>query len=418
MVTFNLNAGPAPTDMLQSVNMCHTSKGSEPLEASDAKTIKVAVFGHNANEPAVKKRARSLGLAGFEVIGIMPFRGKKRALRFKNVSLGQTWDNQYLRRSLLLLRALRLNPQNSPEVADIDVIIARNLDMLICAQIFRRRNRLNVPLVYECLDIHSLLARDGLLARMLRRVENALLRRTSLLLYPAEQMEQCYFRKYHTGHYTGRLIENRMLSADVEARPVLPKAIRNDRLRIGWIGNLRCRTSFDILKEVARRFNGRVEVHIHGYPARTVFPDFEREVEETPGLIFHGSYDGATELAAVYKGVDVLWASDWYEKGRNSVWQLPNRIYEGGYYGVPAIASAGTETGRVVEAQESGWAITDPFAQNVIALCEALLDDPRLVSQKSANLLALPVSRFVETPQDTRAVIEAVLEAGANPETA
>ena len=49
--------------------------------------IRLAFFGHNLNEPAVRKRAGAFMQAGCEVIGIMPHRGVAKA----RISNGSLW---------------------------------------------------------------------------------------------------------------------------------------------------------------------------------------------------------------------------------------------------------------------------------------------------------------------------------------
>ena len=107
---------------------------------------------------------------------------------------------------------------------------------------------------------------------------------------------------------------------------------------------IRCRKSLGLLRELARRNPGLVEIVIRGRPARTEFDNFDDEVAHTPGVTFGGPYRPA-ELQSLYSGVHFNWAVDYFEEGANSALLLPNRIYEGGRYGVIPIALAQTETG-------------------------------------------------------------------------
>ena len=156
---------------------------------------------------------------------------------------------------------------------------------------------------------------------------------------------------------------------------------------------------------LAAEYGSRLEVHMHGYPARKVFPKFEQEIAAVPNVIYHGSYSSPADLKRVYSDIDVLWAADWFEQGYNSVWQLPNRIYEGGFYGVPAITCDGTETAKRVVSQDSGWAVPAPFEDHVSGLVQHLLRNPAEQLQKSENLVRLPAGCFVETPKEMRDLI-------------
>ena len=103
--------------------------------------IRLAFFGHNLNEPAVRKRAGAFMQAGCEVIGIMPHQGVAKSADFKWISLGETRDNDYAGRLRPLLKSFSLSRQAYPELGAVDLIYARNLDMLACAHAFARRNR-------------------------------------------------------------------------------------------------------------------------------------------------------------------------------------------------------------------------------------------------------------------------------------
>ncbi len=366
---------------------------------------KLAFFGHNVNEPAVRKRARAFADCGLDLVGIMPHRGAPQTAAFDFVSLGQTRDNDYLSRLRPFLRSLRITPENHPELAGIDVIYARNLDMLACAHAFRWRNRLSVPIVYECLDIHRLMVARNPVSWVLRRLEAALLRRSELLVYSSNRYRQVYFDVYHPGRFDGWLVENRLNSGDVRGRPSQPRTPDGSKLKLGWIGNLRCRRSLDLLCQLGNMFHDRLEIHVHGYPARSVFPDFEDELERAKGITYHGRYDSAVDLPRIYSSFDIVWAGDWFEAERNSIWQIPNRIYEGGYYGVPAIGSLGTETGQKIMSWKAGWLFGEPANVTAPELMESLLNNRDDIREKSRTLLDLPVSHFVETPDETRKLV-------------
>jgi succinoglycan biosynthesis protein ExoL len=329
---------------------------------------KVAFFGHNFNEPAVRKRARLFDLAGFDVIGVMPHRGTPKPADFDLVSLGETRDNYYISRLKPFLKCIAITPRNTPKLKDIDLIYARNLDMLAFAHGYRLRNRLKVPIIYECLDIHNLLVGSGHVASMLRRLEGALLKRSDMLVYSSERYNDAYFAVHHAGVYRSRLVENRLNSTDVTQRPVTPRSHKKGRLKLGWIGNLRCRRSLTLLTQLGKKFSPNLEIYVHGYPARSVFPNFEEELEQADGITYFGPYDGSVDLPNIYDNLDVVWAGDWFEAEGNSVWQIPNRIYEGGYFGVPAIASQRAETGHKIRDWGAGWVFNEPAETTVASL--------------------------------------------------
>jgi succinoglycan biosynthesis protein ExoL len=51
---------------------------------------------------------------------------------------------------------------------------------------------------------------------------------------------------------------------------------------------------------------------------------------------------------------------------------LPNRVYEGGCFGVPAIAGKATETGRWIERLGLGWTFEESLDENLAAFFKTL----------------------------------------------
>ena len=88
---------------------------------------------------------------------------------------------------------------------------------------------------------------------------------------------------------------------------------------------------------------------LRGYPAGTIAEEFDSLLGDLPNFEFGGSYFYPDELSEMYAEIDFNWAFDMSDPNGNSAWLLPNRIYEGGCFGVPAIGAKETETGRWIE---------------------------------------------------------------------
>ena len=360
--------------------------------------MKIAYFGHNAGDAAVRRRVVALQRDGFEVIGFMPRRGKIKEPPCRMIDLGETEDNAYLRRLLAIGNGTRKTLERKELLARCDVIIARNLDMLALAQLARWRAKLSMPIIYECLDIHTMLSGDGLKSRIMRRAEKALLKNTAMVVLSSPAFEREHFARYYPGRYKAFLVENRLIEGDEYGpRPVLRQGTRiPGRLRIGWYGNLRCARSLDLLLQLARTYPDRVEVHMCGYYAPGVFQDFESQIAPYDNVYFHGRYQAPQDLEEIYGEVDLVWAGDWYEDGANSLWLLPNRIYEGGYFGVPAMAPGETETARRLYETGGGFSVNAPHGPALAALIGQFLDDPAPIFEAHRRLLDLPETLFVE----------------------
>ena len=136
-------------------------------------------------------------------------------------------------------------------------------------------------LVYECLDIHRLLLRQGGVGRALRELEGWLARHASLLITSSPGFVREYFEPYSRVRLPVLLVENKVFSPE----PLPQRATQPRRLgppwRIGWFGSIRCRRSLDLLCAVARANPQLVEVVIRGKPAYDQFEDFDAQVAQS-----------------------------------------------------------------------------------------------------------------------------------------
>src|SRR6185437_12819773 len=94
----------------------------------------------------------------------------------------------------------------------------------------------------------------------------------------------------------------------------------------------------------------------------TEFEDFDRQTGEAPGVAFGGPYR-PKDLPSLYGELHFNWSVDYFQDEGNSRWLLPNRLYEGGRFGVPPIARADSETGRWLKARGLGVVQDDPPAE-------------------------------------------------------
>jgi succinoglycan biosynthesis protein ExoL len=371
---------------------------------------RVAYLGHDASDAAVRRRVRALLDDGLQVTGFMPHRRKPRDLFWPHVDLGETRDGDFRQRvSAIMAGAGRLRHHSGFREADI--IIARNLDMLLMAFEAKRRAHLATPVIYECLDVHRLLTRTDAIGRAMRTMERALVARCARVWVSSPGFLEHHFEPFHKGRYSADLMENRLpASSDFGPRPSATDPRPDGPLRLGWVGNLRCLRSFHLLLDLADHFGERIEVHLHGVPARREIEVFEPEIDDRPNITFHGRYQSPDDLAAIYAPLDVVWAGDFMEAGANSEWLLPNRLYEGGYFGVPPIAPSGTQTARWIESHGTGLLVGEPLGATLLRCVEGLIEDRSAVDQARARLLEQPADVFVEPRGEMARLVRAALE--------
>lgn len=330
------------------------------------------------------------------------------------VDLGRTFDADFRQRIAMVVRQSMNLQAWAAKLRDCDVIIARNLEMLLLAARARRRYAPRASLVYEALDIHRLLLSKSPIGKALRRIERALLRRVDLLIVSSPAFLREYFIPMHAlgqpGGIETLVIENKLV-------PAMPNAVFSATAappdqappwHIGWFGMIRCRKSLDYLAGLAKRRPDLMRVTIRGRPSYTEFEDFHAQIADTPGLFFGGPYRPA-ELGALYGGVHFNWAIDFFEESANSRWLLPNRLYEGGAYGAIPIAIAGTETARWV--QRHGIGVVLPALD---AVEEFLLQlNPGRYGRFKVASRAVPQSAFVADDRDSTTLLEALHRAHA-----
>jgi succinoglycan biosynthesis protein ExoL len=250
---------------------------------------------------------------------------------------------------------------------DTDLIIARNLEMLALVRaltLFGWRPRI----AYECLDIHSAVLSRGAVSAFVRAVERACLKRVALIVTSSPAFERNYFRAVQ--HFPGRIViaENKRLALAVEIAAAPPN---EPPWTIAWCGVLRCRKSFEILRQVTAALDGRVRIELWGAPALDQIPNFHAAVAASPHMAFRGAYK-PDDLPAIYAGAHFCWAVDYYEAGGNSDWLLPNRLYESLSFACVPIAVAGVETARWLEAHGVGAVLAPPLEATLASFLRTL----------------------------------------------
>lgn len=372
-------------------------------------TVNVSYFVHDLDDPAVARRVRMLSLGGARVKLAGFHRGAKPVASVEDVEavdLGRTEPAKLLSRALSVAKAAFNLKAAAGSLDGVDVIVARNLEMLLLAVRARNRFAPGVPVVYECLDIHRLLLSNAPAGQALRLLEDSLWRQTDLLITSSPGFVRHYFAKREFPAKIW-LAENKVLQLGQQAAPPeLKRPAPGEPWRIGWFGVLRCRKSFDMLARLARELPGRVEIVMRGQPAPSIFPDFEGEAARSPGVSFGGPYRNPADLGAIYGEVHFTWALDYFEEAQNSAWLLPNRIYEGCLWGAVPLALSEVETGDWLAQRNAGVLLPDPPYDALLAFFRSL--NAGQYEKLAASVLAIPRSDLADDAAGCRALVEAL----------
>ena len=326
----------------------------------------VTYFANDLSDPAVARRVRMLRIGGADV-KLLGFRRSAAPVHevdgIATVDLGQTVSGQLSARCFHVMRRSLEARNLRSMVSGADVLLARNLEMVTIANATRTLLGLRVRLAYECLDIHRVPLGSGLPSKLLRSWDRRALRGCATLIVSSHGFISNYFGRLGVVLPDVLLAENKL---------VLPE-LRNERRmecytdrgrppwRIGWFGNLRCVDSFQMLMALAKRHPNLVNIELRGQPTQEL-QKLINQFLPIEGMRFGGPY-AQTDLASVYGTCDFTWAIDYSQRGQNSDWLLPNRIYEGTYYNSPAIAVAGTETASWLKSRRAGILLGDPRAE-------------------------------------------------------
>jgi succinoglycan biosynthesis protein ExoL len=369
--------------------------------------MKLLYLVHDLCDPAVARRVRMLR-AGGAAVTLIGFNRTDRVVDSVEGSpafqLTRTRDARLLARAGSVLRCALSLGRWRAQFAEADVIMARQLEMLVLAKLARARYAPRASLVFECLDIHRLMTGRNIVGTALRSLERSLLRACNLLVVSSPAFVSDYFVKTHPALPPTCLVENKVLQAEVDlaASADGPRPSTDGApWRIGWFGVIRCRRSLDLLAELVRRLPGRVEVRISGKIGHMLEPVFDSILASTPGLVYLGPYDRARDLPRLYGDVHFTWAIDFYEAGGNSDWLLPNRLYEGGVFHAVPLADARVETGRWLARHQAGVLFEAPLGDALGAFF-AGLDGNQYQAAKQA-MLRLPRRAFVYEPEECTA---------------
>ena len=384
-------------------------------ELRKARLMQIGYLVHDLTDPAIARRIAMLSAGGASIALAGLSRGP--LTHPDALVLGRSADGRLAQRVLQI--AAIVAGQRSAIVAHMgqpDVLIARNLEMLAVAVSLLPRFRTRPRLVYECLDIHRLLTEPGAAGRALRLLEKRLARHVDLVVTSSPA-----FVTHHLGRAFGAriaIVENRVL--ELGQRPLTslypsripPHPLPGPPWRIGWFGALRCARSLDILTEVARRAQGRIEIVIRGRPSPAIFGDFPAMIRGRPHMRFAGPYD-MTDLGAHYAAIHFAWCVDLYEVGANSDWLLPNRLYESVHFGSIPIARQNCETGRFLGRHDIGIALPELSPEALLQRLDRL--GPEDYRALLARQHRLPRSMWMADRNDCVALARTLANGSASP---
>lgn len=324
--------------------------------------VNILYLAHDLNDASVAKRTLMLKEGGAEVTLAGFRRGdiSNQGTHEKTYDFGPTYNTQLIRRTLSVLKIIINFKKYQKLFRHADLILARNLEMLCIACAICSLSRLKTPIIYELLDIHRLLTEQNLKGKFVQSIEKICLKKVNSVLTSSPGFIRQYLSARLNKQQKIILIENKLYPAP----PKHPAELLQGVVNIGWFGILRCRKSFTILTNLAQKYPDQIHILLAGKPALDQIPDFFEKTEQTDNIEYAGPYESSKGLPELYAKLHYCWAIDFYEEGFNSDWLLPNRLYESGYFNVPAIVRSDTESSHFLKEKELGIHLNTEDLQN------------------------------------------------------
>lgn len=330
------------------------------------------MFSNDLEDARFHKRLQTFVDAGFSVRWIAYDRGRNRGaaspllLRLPGRVLGKTRDRRYLQRSYSMVVGVAKLVTCS-FVASSDLIIyCINLDNLLVAALSTSIRQSKARIVYEVADIQPSLRRGGLIGQTLRALERWGLRRTDLLVYTSETFVSQFLGKIQGYCGPAVLLENK-----IHPPPAVTSVFRqrtpdaDGHIVIGFFGQLKCRRSLELIRDLATAFPKKISFRLCGYPNHVVRDVFDHISKVASNVAYLGPYRYPFDLAEIYSSVDLCWGFDFCDSDGNSKWCLANRLYEAGYYEVPILVEDDTAGADYVRRLGSGWCFKEPIEESL-----------------------------------------------------
>ncbi len=357
-------------------------------------------FTPDITETNTVKRVQEFVDNGFAPVVFGFRRGRYNAHyrpQWPHVVLGATRDARYWHRLRALVGAVPRLFANRRHLRAATVYYARNVDQLALALLARRLFNRRAAVGYEVLDIQPLFVATGWQGALLRWFERRCLRRIRVLVVSSPAFYKNFYlaRQRYAGEWF--LLENKLHGSalvHLPPRDAPPQRPAGDyRWVIGYFGLIRGEATFALMLRLARRLRRRVLFRFAGIFTTVREPQFRAALERQPNMIYEGEYANPEGLAALYSGVDFVWALDLENTDDNSRWLRPNRFYEAGVFGVPCLAVRGFEFGDMIEQAGVGWTFGEPLDESLVRFLETLTDAEYL--EKRRRLAAMPIGAFV-----------------------
>lgn len=356
--------------------------------------LKILFFTTATEHTTFRKTARMLQKEG-ATVKLLGFTRNNYPASTDNIStniLGTLTHGSYIKRLFTLLKALRLLRK---EAGMYDVVYCFALDTLLFARLALRFQKKTI--VYQVQDIRAILIGQSLKSKLARKLEKILIKKVSRLVVSSEFYFKNHFSRYYNFPFSKTtVIENKLENPPDNCKTEIQDNKRNNNtIVVGYFGVMRCKRSWEILRDTIKTSQGNFALYLRGKP--DAIPNIDGEISETPNILFKGPYKSPDDLNTIYDMVDIVWAAYPFGYGKEGNWQMARtiRFYEACAHKKPVLVQTGTPQAQFVKIHNIGLVIDMNLPAKVISQIQNITTENLLEWKK--NLSVLDQSMFVHT---------------------
>ena len=243
--------------------------------------LHVLYLVHDLADPAVRRRVLMLQAGGaasrWPASGVATTRWRRRRAGADRTRRNARWQIRAAargRRQCRVVAGRQAARRSRPDV----IIAPQSRNAGACKPREHACFGGDVPIVYECLDIHRLLLRKDCVGKALRAAERRLGRNvacSSPVRRPSSRIISGRLRQIECPiTASGKQGAGRSATRPADDRLGRGRRQPGTPWKIGWFGALRCRKSLELLAAFSRAMEGTFEIVLRGRPAYSEFDRF------------------------------------------------------------------------------------------------------------------------------------------------
>lgn len=300
-------------------------------------------------------------------------------------------DTSFIGRVFSLLRLIIIAIYNIKKF-NPDIIHLTNLDMLICAVIYKKLFNKEVKIIYEVADIPEMIItkQENAVTKRIKKIEVRLCQAIYKLILTSPKYYDAYycdFIKREKVFFMPNVPSQKLFESYTK------KGKENGIFTIGFIGFIRY---FDAMQALINAVKQIPDIRLlfigDGMDAQPL-QEYAESINAN-NVVFKGKYDYEKEIASLYGQIDLVYSA-YDNRSNNSKIALPNRLYEAIVCELPIIVSEETYLWELVDDMGIGEAV-DPFDTDKIVNTIAKMRQDKYYSEYTKNCREIKNQYYLE----------------------